>query len=334
MLPGYPIPQTSFQVDARSISRKYRRRNVRGRVSQEILEEEIRSFVSKPSYDKGVWLGRPGGSSYPRITIVTPSYNQAEFLEKTILSVLNQNYPNLEYIIIDGGSSDGSVEIIRRYSDFLSYWVSEKDRGQSDAINKGFCRASGDLVAWQNSDDIYLPGALKEVARVFGEDPGHDVYYGNMYTIDQDDNILHEHRYTPFSVRSLLFDGWNLTNQSAFIRRDIARAYAFENSLEYAMDADFFVRLGSDERKFRFIHRHLGALRVHPAAKGETIGRFVGDEEWAGIRTRAGIVVRKNIPWGRQFRVRKAYYKLRKLLYYILQGDVDYVVSRIRRMFS
>ena len=294
--------------------------------------EEIRAFASWPSFEK-ISLAQ-GDHSWPKITVVTPSYNQAEFLERTILSVLNQGYPNLEYIIVDGGSRDGSTEIIRKFEKYLSFWVSEKDRGQSDAINKGFRMASGVLVAWQNSDDIYLPGALKEVARVFGEDPGHDVYYGNMYTIDQDDNIIHEHRYTPFSVRSLLYDGWNLTNQSAFFRPDVAREYAFEEKLAYAMDADLFVRMGRDGRKFKFIHRHLGALRIHPAAKGETIGRSVGEEEWAGIRVRAGITTRKDIPWGRQFRVRKAYYKLRKLMYYVLQGDLDYIVNRIRRMFS
>jgi len=293
---------------------------------------EIRAFVAKPSFDKGLLLDRAKEFPGPRITVVTPSFNQAEFLERTILSILNQNYPNLEYIIIDGGSSDGSIEIIRKYSDFLAYWVSEKDRGQSDAINKGFRRASGDLVAWQNSDDIYLPGALKEVARTFGEDPGYDVFYGNMYTIDQDDNIIHEHRYTPFSVRSLLYDGWNLTNQSAFIRRDVAREYDFKKTLAYAMDADFFVRMGSDGKKFRFIHRHLGALRIHQAAKGETIGRSVGEREWAGIRERAGIQVREDVPWERQYRVRKAWYKLRKLFHHALQGDLDYIARRIRRI--
>jgi glycosyltransferase involved in cell wall biosynthesis len=113
------------------------------------------------------------GSPWPRITIVTPSFNQGPFLEETIRSVLLQGYPNLEYIVIDGGSSDDSVTIIKRYSQWLSYWVSEKDRGQSHAINKGMSRATGDIVAWLNSDDLYLPSALLRVATAWDKKQTH-----------------------------------------------------------------------------------------------------------------------------------------------------------------
>src|SRR5882724_9660763 len=107
----------------------------------------------------------------PKISVVTPSFNRGRFLEETILSVLNQNYANLEYIIIDGGSNDETVEIIRRYEDRLAYWISEKDRGQAHAINKGLEKATGDIFAFINSDDLYLPGAFRAVAEYFREHP-------------------------------------------------------------------------------------------------------------------------------------------------------------------
>src|SRR5262249_46923914 len=122
--------------------------------------------------------------NYPRITIITPSFNQAQFFEQTIASVLDQNYPNLEYIIIDGGSQDHSVEIIRKYDHRLAYWVSEKDRGQTHAINKGLERATGDIIAYLNSDDFYLAGTLHRVAEYFQQHPDVDLLHGRCRTVN------------------------------------------------------------------------------------------------------------------------------------------------------
>jgi len=137
--------------------------------------KEIKEFVSKPLFNEKVILNKD--PTYPKISIVTPSYNQAEFLERTILSVLNQNYLNLEYIIIDGGSNDGSVEIIKKYEKYLTYWVSEKDKGQGCAISKGFEKSTSDILAWLNSDDTYLPGTFYKIAKDFRQNSEVDLIF-------------------------------------------------------------------------------------------------------------------------------------------------------------
>ena len=154
-------------------------------------------------------------SSLPSISIVTPSYNQAAFLEETIRSVLLQGYPNLEYIVMDGGSTDGSVEIIKKYEKHLTYWTSQKDAGASDAIRKGFERATGSILAYLNSDDLYLPGAIHHLINRF-KTAGADVVYGNTYWIDDRSRILAERRQTPFSRFAYLYGGADLQQPATF----------------------------------------------------------------------------------------------------------------------
>lgn len=206
-------------------------------------------------------------SAWPRISIITPSFNQAAFLERTLLSVLDQNYPNLEYIVIDGGSTDGSVEILKKYEDRLAYWVSEKDRGQSHALNKGFARATGEIVGWLNSDDLYLSGTLACVGEWFAAHLQHDLFYGGLYLVDGDDRILNglwagtgDPRYT-FRV------SLDVHQQSLFWRRDLMeRAGVIDESLRFSMDLDFIVRLLLHGRAGR-TRRYLGMFRLHEDAK-------------------------------------------------------------------
>ena len=131
------------------------------------------------------------------VSIITPSYNQAAYLEQTILSVLNQDHPRIEYIVVDGASTDGSVEIIKKYESKLAYWVSEKDRGQADAINKGFARATGEIIAWLNSDDYYLPGAVNAAVKVFEERSDVVLVYGNMLAVDEHGKTFNTLNYKP-----------------------------------------------------------------------------------------------------------------------------------------
>ena len=138
------------------------------------------------------------------VSIITPSYNQAKYLEQTIQSVLSQDYPRIEYIVVDGKSKDGSVDIIKRYADKLAYWISEKDKGQADAINKGFARATGEIIAWLNSDDYYLPGAVSAAVKVFEENPEIVLVYGNMLAVDEHGQTFNTLTYNQLTLRDLL----------------------------------------------------------------------------------------------------------------------------------
>ena len=236
---------------------------------------EIKEFVSKPLFDKNILLNKD--TSWPKISIVTPSYNQAEFLERTILSVLNQNYPNLEYIIIDGGSTDGSVKIIKKYEKYLTYWVSEKDKGQSHALNKGIMKASGEWIGWQNSDDIYMPGTFTQFYRLTKKYPQAQVIYGNKICIDQSDAIIRRQ----FYIRPNLFVykniGMTICNQSAFFKKKLINSYGvFDEKLHFAMDHEFFLRLIINKVKMVHSRNLWGASRYHVSSKscGDN------DEKW------------------------------------------------------
>ncbi|MCX7046452.1 MAG: glycosyltransferase family 2 protein, partial [Candidatus Sumerlaeota bacterium] len=186
---------------------------------------------------------------------------------------LNQNYPNLEYIIIDGGSADRSADIIRKYEPYLAYWVSEKDRGQTDAVNKGFRRATGDLLAWQNSDDLFLPGTLHRAASLAKRHPRTDLFYSSMYIINADDQITGSLRICPVNLRRFVSDGIFPFNQAAFYRRDILGKIGYlDESFVFCMDCDFFIRFFLDPAiQTRFSGGYWGAFRVHESSKTTTI---------------------------------------------------------------
>lgn len=189
----------------------------------------------------------PDGSSWPRITIVTPSYNQGHFIEETIRSVLLQGYPNLEYMIIDGGSTDGSVGIIKKYEPWLSYWVSEPDRGQSHAINKGLSRATGRLLAWINSDDLYVKSSFCRVAQSWEDNHRPGFIHGITAFIDESGENQGQTYGSNFVLQeSLLSSVNNVAQPSAFISREaIERVGSLDEDLHMSMDWDLWIRIAA-----------------------------------------------------------------------------------------
>ena len=180
----------------------------------------------------------------PRVSIVTPSFNQAQFLEETIRSVLDQDYPDLEYIIVDGGSTDDSRGIIEAYADRLAWWVSEPDRGQTDAINKGFARASGEILAWINSDDTYLPGAISEAVDYLRQNTGAGMVYGDANLVSKTGQVLGRFPARQTDYRRLRRGYVHIPQQSSFFRASLWRQVGpLDPSFYFAMDYDLWVRL-------------------------------------------------------------------------------------------
>jgi glycosyltransferase involved in cell wall biosynthesis len=205
---------------------------------------------------------------YPKISVVTPSYNRKTYLEKTILSVLEQNYPNLEYIVMDGGSTDGSVEVIKKYADRLAYWVSEPDKGQSDALNKGFQKATGDILAELDTDDLYLPGTLHTIAEYFAKHPDVEFVYGDLVVIDEEGRQILTKKTIPYDYKSQLYGGSVVPQPSSFWRGSVfEKAGRFDVDLHYNMDVEFFTRCGAKGVKFGHLPRPLACFRVHTTSK-------------------------------------------------------------------
>ena len=217
---------------------------------------------------------QPDGSPWPRISIVTPSYNQGQFIEETIRSILLQGYPNLEYIIIDGGSTDDTVDMIRKYEAHIAYWVSEKDRGQSHAINKGMARATGDILAYLNSDDAYLEGGLATVAERAARNPEVDLIHG-ICRISDENSLKVAERVGAISRFDEIIDLWefwwrhrNFVQPEVFWTSRIAgRVGPFREDLYWVMDFDYWLRILHAGGRVGCIDTEVAMFRRQPAQK-------------------------------------------------------------------
>jgi glycosyltransferase involved in cell wall biosynthesis len=280
-----------------------------------------------------VALGSPSLSrvevhSPPIVSIVTPSFNQGRFLRRTIDSVLGQTYPHIEYRVCDGGSTDDSVAILRSYGDRFD-WVSEPDRGQTHAINKGFAHARGQILAYLNSDDVLLPDAIEKVVRWFDRNPEHDLVYGDAHYIDEDDRIIGRYATEEYSFARLV-ETCVICQPAAFWRSRISRAVGpFDEQLKYAMDYDYWLRIDRAGGRIAYWPELLACSRMYPQTKTASARTAIFDEMIDVCRRAAGFVSggilfcswyhhchERTTGWARRFRNFPRLLPLAERLYY------------------
>jgi glycosyltransferase involved in cell wall biosynthesis len=266
----------------------------RGRREFDMRGPSLSDFPSPPAGKTGwPWTEEsarlpetmPDGSSWPKISIVTPSYNQGQFIEETIRSVLLQGYPNLEYIIMDGASTDGSVEIIKKYSPWLMYWMSESDAGQGYAINAGWQRGTGNILSWVNSDDLLMPNTLQNVASIFHSNKDAGFVHGIGELIDQNSRVVGEFFGSEFDLEATLLSSRNCVAQpSAFISRHaLNRVGSLDCELHMSMDWDLWLRIGVDFPTI-YVRQVWSRIRSWEGSKTSRIGYLAGAEHVQSVK--------------------------------------------------
>jgi glycosyltransferase involved in cell wall biosynthesis len=216
----------------------------------------------------------------PLVSIVTPSFNQAHYLEEAMLSVLNQDYPAIEYLIADGGSTDGSLEIIQKYANRLAWWVCEPDRGQADAINKGLARARGEYVAWLNSDDAYLPGAVSAAVKALQADATLGLVYGDVFSIDENGRAFNKMQYGDWGLDGLM--SFHIIGQpGVFMRRSVqAQVGELDTRYHYMLDHQLWLRIAALS-PIHYVNQTWARARFHPAAKNVAQAAAFGRDAYA-----------------------------------------------------
>lgn len=217
---------------------------------------------------------------YPLVSIITPSFNQARYLEYTLRSVLEQDYPNIEYLVVDGASTDGSLEIIKKYEKKIAWWVSEKDRGQADAINKGFSKAKGEYIAWLNSDDMYARGAVGKAVVALQAEPQLGMVFSNVFSIDAENRIFNTMRYGDYGLTDLM--AFNIIGQpGVFMHRAVLEQAGYMDlNYHYLLDHQLWLRIAC-KAPLRYVDDYFAAARFHAAAKNVAMAAEFGREAFA-----------------------------------------------------
>jgi len=214
-------------------------------------------------------------NKHPYFSIITPSFNQGQFIQRTIDSVLSQRFPGLEYLVIDGGSTDNTVQILESFGDVIG-WVSERDRGQAHAVNKGLVAARGDVIGWLNSDDVYYPGSLQAVHDFLEANPDVNILYGMADHIDEHDNIIESYYNEEWDYERLK-NVCYICQPAVFFRRSIVDTFGLlDEGLRYCMDYEYWLRIGK-ENPMHYLKRKLAGSRLHESTK--TLGSAVGVHE-------------------------------------------------------
>ena len=281
----------------------------------------LRHYKPKPLRIPAHYLEARVPESAPTITIVTPSYQQGRFLDRTIYSVVSQQYPGLEYVVQDGGSSDETLEVLRRFDPLLTRWISEADNGQADAINRGFRETTGDVMAWLNSDDLLLPGSLAYVARFFVDHPQVDVVYGHRLMIDENDDQIGAWILPPHDDLVLTLADY-VPQETLFWRRRIweAAGGSIDPTFAYALDWDLLLRFREAGATMVRLPRFIGAFRIHDEQK-TTATHAIGEAECDLLRRRV---------YGRSVSDREVFERLKPyLLRHMLAHTRQRIVDRL-----
>lgn len=292
----------------------------------------------KPSYFDNNFLNKlkknknfENKKNYKKISIVMPSYNQAKLIERSILSVLNQNYPNTELIIVDGGSKDGTDKIIKKYQDFISLWISEKDQGQSDALNKGFKHCTGEIYGWLNSDDIYLPNAFKNITSVLKKNSSKKIVFGDWLSINKQDQIIDYNHAFDFNLNHFKYESFHLNSQSMFWHRSVHNRFSgFQIDLNNTMDYQMIVEFGINEGEQSFIRTPyaLGAFRRYKGQKTSGMNTKVLKEHR---------LISKRYKYLDKYKVagklKRIYFRFRRAVWYYKRGGIINLINRIRKSY-
>ena len=266
-----------------------------------------------------------------KISIVMPSYNQAQFIERSILSILNQDYPNIELIIIDGGSIDGTIDIIKKYEKEITLWISEKDQGQSDALNKGFKYCTGEIYGWLNSDDIYLPDAFKNAASVLKKNLNKKIVFGDWLSLDASDNIIDYNHAFNFNLNHFKYEGFHLNAQSMFWKAEVHKRFSgFNVSLYNTMDYQMIIEFGINEGQKSFITTlfPMGCFRRYEGQKTSgTTPRVIKEQklisELYGYEDKYRFIGK----------IKRLYFRIRRTFWYIKRGGLTNLIYRLKNFY-